>query len=152
MTSKVSYSIVGLLLCVSSAFAAEIPDYPFVFVVGKADIDTPPNIATCSLSIRAIDLDPGKAESAVDGRLKSVLAILSAKRISPSDIESSRIDKQIMLDENRNSEPASIRGYDVSRHLKFSARQLDALPSIELTLTGSAMSYWFRRLYPCPRQ
>jgi uncharacterized protein YggE len=137
MTSKVPCSLFGLLLCVSSVFAAEIPDYPFVFVVGKADIDTPPNVATCSLSIRAIDLDPGKAESAVDGRLKSVLATLSAKRISPSDIESSRIDKQIMLDENRNREPASIRGYDVSRHLKFTARQLDVLPSIELTLTGS---------------
>jgi hypothetical protein len=50
MTSKVSYGLFGLLLFVSGAFAAEIPDYPFVFVVGKADIEAPPNIATCSLT------------------------------------------------------------------------------------------------------
>jgi uncharacterized protein YggE len=42
-----------------------------------------------------------------------------------------------MLDENRNRERASIRGYDVSRHLKFNARQLDALPAIELSLMRS---------------
>jgi uncharacterized protein YggE len=137
MTSKLSYCLFGLLLCVSAAFAADIPDYPFVFVVGKADIDTPPNIATCSLSLRSIDSDSGKAESAVDGRLRSVLATLSAKRISPNDIESSHIDKQIVLNDNRNRESASIRGYDVSRQLKFTARQLDLLPSIEVSLMGS---------------
>jgi hypothetical protein len=40
MTSNIPYSLLGLLLCVSGAFAAEIPDYPFVFVVGKAIVTT----------------------------------------------------------------------------------------------------------------
>jgi uncharacterized protein YggE len=137
MKSKLRFCLCGLLLGVSSTFAADIPDYPFVFVVGKADIDSAPNIATCSLSVRAIDSDSSKAESVVDDRLKIVLATLGTKRISSNDVEASRIDKEIMLDENRHSGPASIRGYDVSRHLKFSARQLDVLPSIELSLMGS---------------
>jgi hypothetical protein len=54
MTSKVSRSLLGLLFCISGgAFAADIPDYPFVFVVGKAEVETAPNIATCSLTLRA---------------------------------------------------------------------------------------------------
>ena len=37
MKSKIPYGLFGLLLCASGAFAADIPDYPFVFVIGKAD-------------------------------------------------------------------------------------------------------------------
>jgi len=131
------FSLFVLLVNMSVTYAADIPDYPFVFVVGKADIDTAPNIAICSLSLRSIDPDPGKAESVIDGRLKSILATLSAKHISANDIESSHLDKQIMLGETRNGEPASIQGYDVSRRIKFTARQLDFLPSIELAFMGS---------------
>jgi uncharacterized protein YggE len=60
MASKLPHCLYSLLFFVSAAFATDIPDYPFVFVVGKADIDKPPNIATCTLAVRAIDQDPGK--------------------------------------------------------------------------------------------
>lgn len=128
----------GLLICASGAFAADIPDCPFAFVVGKADIDTPPNIATCTLTLRSIDQDPSKAESTVDGRLKSVLATLSAKHVSPNDIESFNINKQILMNENNEKEPAKIRGYDMSRSLKFTARQLESLPAIENSMVGAS--------------
>ncbi len=137
MKSKLLYCLFALITCVSGAFAADIPDYPFVFVVGKADIDIPPNVADCSLSIRSIDSDAGKAQSAVEGRLKTVLSSLSAKHVSPNDIESSHMNQQIVLDDSRSRESASIRGYDVSRQVKFTARQLDVLPSIEPSLVGS---------------
>jgi len=144
MTSNILYRLCGLLICAPAfapAFAATIPDYPFVFVVGKANIDTPPNIATCTLTVRSIDQDAGKAESIVDARLKSVLATLTAKRVSANDIESFNINKQILTNENlrneNNEKPAIIRGYDVSRSVKFTARQLDSLPAIESTLVGS---------------
>jgi uncharacterized protein YggE len=138
MASKLSYCIYSLLFCVSAAFATDIPEYPFVYVVGKADIDKPPNIATCTLVLRAIDQDPGKAQSTIDGRLKSILATLSAKQVSPNDIESFTVYKRILTNENSDKAPATIRGYDVSRSLKFTARQLDSLPAIEESLVGSA--------------
>jgi uncharacterized protein YggE len=137
MTSKHLYCLCGLLICASAAFAADIPDFPFVFVVGKADIDTPPNIAICTLGLRSIDQDPSKAESTVDARLKSVLANLSAKHVSPNDIESFNINKQILMNENSDKGPAIIRGYDISRNLKITVRQLDSLPAIENSLVGS---------------
>jgi uncharacterized protein YggE len=137
MASKHLCYIFGLLICASAAFAADIPDYPFVFVVGHADIDTPPDIATCTLTLRSIDQDPGRAESTVDERLKSVLATLSAKHVSPADIESFNINKQILMNEYNDKGPAIIRGYDVSRSLKFTARQLDSLPAIESSMAGA---------------
>src|SRR5690242_10898040 len=123
MVSKIAYGLLGLL-CASGSLAADIPDYPFVFVVGKADTDTPPNIATCSLTLRAREQDPEKAASTVDDRLKSVLATLAANRVAPGDIESSNVQKQALMSDNSDRERAAIKGYEVWRSLKFTARQL----------------------------
>jgi uncharacterized protein len=137
MTPKSLLFLVGLIVSGSTAFAADIPDYPFVFVTGSADVDTPPNIALCSLMIRGVDLDPGKAESTVGRRLTSALAHLTAKGVAASDIESSNIGKQILTTEYNSKEPAAVRGYDVSRGLQFKVRQLSSLPGIENEFVGS---------------
>ena len=137
MSAKYLYCLCALLICASPASAADIPEYPFVFVVGRADIDTPPDVAVCTLTLRAIDQDPSKAESTVDAHLKSVLATLSAKHVSPGDIESFSIHKQMLTNNEYGAKgPAVIRGYDVSRSLKFTARQLDPLPAVEDSLVS----------------
>jgi uncharacterized protein YggE len=138
MTSKIPYSLVfGLLLCVSRAFAADIPDYPFVFVVGSADIETPPNIATCSLTLRARDEDPGKAASIVDDRLKFVLTTLRENHVAPNDIESFSIQKQVLTSEDNENSRAVIKGYDVWRNIKFVVRRLEAVAPMEVSLVRS---------------
>jgi hypothetical protein len=58
MKPKAICGFLGLLLGTSIAFAAALPDYPFVFVVGKADIETPPDMAACSLTLRAASKIP----------------------------------------------------------------------------------------------
>jgi uncharacterized protein len=131
-------SMCALLLRGAPAFGADIPDYPFVFAVGRAEIETPPNLATCNLTVRSIDQDAAKAQATVDERLKSILATLNAKDVAPGDIESFSINKQILTNDSRDEGPAKIRGYDVSRGLKFKARKLDSLPPIEVSLVGSA--------------
>jgi uncharacterized protein YggE len=137
MTSKGPYSIFGLLLCASGAFAAEIPDYPFVFAVGKADIETPPNVATCSLTLRAREQDPGKAASIVEDRLKSVLATLNTNHVASSDIQSFSIEKQVLTNENNDNERTVIKGYDVWRNIKFTVRQLESVAPVEVFLVRS---------------
>jgi uncharacterized protein len=137
MASRLPYGLCALLMCAPAAFAADIPDYPFVFVAGKADVDTPPDMATCTLTLRAIDRDSGKAEVTINDRLKSALETLSANHVSPRDIESFNVNKQILMSEESIKGPASIRGYDMSRGLKFTSRHLDSLPGIENVLIGS---------------
>ena len=113
MKLKVPYGLFGLLLSASGAFAAEIPDYPFVFVVGKADTETPPNIATCSLTLRAREQDPDKAASIIEDRLKSVLTALRANHVASGDIESFNIQKQVLTNENDYNDRTTIKGYEV---------------------------------------
>lgn len=138
MTSKVEFGFLGLLLCASSALAGEIPDYPFVFVVGKADTETPPNIATCSLTLRAREQSADMAASIVEDRLKTVLATLTANHVAPGDIESFNIQKQVLTNENEAAKQAVITGYDVWRSLKFTARKLESIAPVEASLVKSA--------------
>lgn len=136
MAAKILCTL-GLVLFVSSGLAAEIPDYPFVFVVGKADIETPPNIAACSLTLRAREQDPGKAASIVEDRLKAVLATFKTNHIVPKDIESFTVEKQVLTSEDNDNQQAVIRGYDVWRNVKFTVRQLESVAPIETFLLKS---------------
>jgi uncharacterized protein len=132
MSLRMSSSLILLLAVASAATAGEIPDYPFIFVVGKADIDTPPNIATCTLLIRDRETEAVKATSSVEDRLKMVLKTLDSNKIAASDIESSRVEKQSLTDDSsEGKKQIGIVGYDVWRHVKFTVRQLDAVPPIE---------------------
>jgi uncharacterized protein YggE len=137
MPSNIPNALFAFLLCASGAFAAEIPDYPFVFVVGKADIETPPNIATCSLTLRAREQDPGKAASIVEDRLNAVLATLKANHVAANDIESFNIEKQVLTNENNENERTAIKGYDVWRNVKFTVRQLESVAPVEVSLVRS---------------
>jgi len=107
-------------------------------VTGKADIDTPPDLAVCSFTIKDIEHDPGKANATVDARLKAVLAVLSENDVASSDIESSNLSKQILSNEYGDKEPAQIRGYDLTRSLQFKLRKLVSLAAIEDELIGAA--------------
>ena len=138
MTSKASRSLLGLLFCVSSgAFAADIPDYPFVFVVGKADVEIAPDIASCSLTLRAREQDPAKAAAIVEDRLKALLAAFKTNHVAPNDIESFTIEKQVLTNAYNDNQPAVIKGYDVWRNVKFIVRHLESVAPIETTLVKS---------------
>jgi len=136
MTPKI-LSTICLFLLVSSGLAAEIPDYPFVFVVGKADVEIAPNIASCSLTLRAREQDPAKAAAIVEDRLKTVLAAFKTNHIAPNDIESFTIEKQVLTNEYNDNQAAVIKGYDVLRNVKFAVRQLESVAPIETTLVKS---------------
>ena len=136
MTPKI-LSTICLFLLVSSGLAAEIPDYPFVFVVGKADVEIAPNIASCSLTLRAREQDPAEAAAIVEDRLKTVLAAFKTNHIAPNDIESFTIEKQVLTNEYNDNQAAVIKGYDVLRNVKFAVRQLESVAPIETTLVKS---------------
>lgn len=128
------YSVLILFMGVSAAFAAEIPDYPFVFVTGKADTKAAPDIAFCSLTVRAREQESDKAASIVHDRVESVLATLRANHVAAGDIESFNIEKQVLTNENEGKGPATIRGYDVWRDIKFTVRKLESIAPIEVTV------------------
>jgi len=118
------------VLFASIAAASSIPDYPFVFVRGYAEQKLPPDIATCTLTLHAIDSDPATAQRLVDQRFAGLLQVLSKNHIAQQDIDASTINKSVVTNENSRNEPLKVRGYDVSRGVTFKVLHLADWPVI----------------------
>ena len=61
-----------------------------------------------------------------------MLATLQANHVAPADIESSRIDKQILTETDHDA--VTVKGYNVSRYMSFTVHALEALVPIEQSL------------------
>ena len=122
----------ALLLLGTVAGAAEIPDYPFVFAPGSADSKVAPDVARCALTVNAREPDASKAAAAVQSRFEAVLAMFAANHVADADIEADKVDKNVLTENEHES--VAIKGYDLSRHVSFTVRQLESLPPLEQSL------------------
>jgi hypothetical protein len=123
---------VALALIMLPAAASELPDYPFVFAPGSADSKVAPDVAHCALTVNAREPDASKAAAAVQSRFEAVLAMFAANHVADADIEADKVDKNVLTENEHES--VSIKGYDLARHVSFTVRQLESLPSLEQSL------------------
>lgn len=117
------------------ALAADLPDYPFVFVTGTADTAVHPDIAHCSAMVTARDKDAAKASNAVDERVNAVVAMATANHVAAADIDASATRKQVLTESARDV--VAISGYEISREISFTVRDVDASIPIEQSLMTS---------------
>ncbi len=109
----------------TAAYASSLPNYPFEYVRGRAERKVPPNTATCSLTVVAIDPDPINAEAVVTREFSDVLAILAKAHVARFDIDASNIGKTALTNEDSHKNDAvKVRGYRISRGLKFKVEDL----------------------------
>jgi len=126
-----------LFLFASAAWPSSIPDYPFVFAQGTAVLKIAPNIVTCRLTIRAINVDPKHAQGIVNARLTELLAVLSKNRLLKDDVDASAVRKAIVTNDYSRADPVQVRGYNVSRGVTFKVRDLGRWPAIADYLLGA---------------
>jgi len=95
--------IVSALLLGPSA-EAQLPDFPFVFAIGQAESELPPDIATVSFQVLAYNEDPSIALSIIHTRSGELLGLFKKKGISEADIVSYEIDKSARQRESERGE------------------------------------------------
>jgi len=79
--------------CATLSFASPLPDFPFVIVHGRAQMEVEPNVATVTLRVAVKHLDPAKATDTVHKRSREILRILSELDVPKMDIVAYEIDK-----------------------------------------------------------
>ena len=84
--------------------SAELPDFPFVFAVGQAESDFPPDIAKVSFQVLAYNEDPGIALSIVHKRSGELVNLFRESGIAEADIVSYEIDKSVRQRESDNGD------------------------------------------------
>ena len=116
---------------IAVAHAGTIPNYPFVYVTGRADVRVPPNVADTTFTVLAESPRAGVAEHTVESRVTEVLILLRSAGVRDSQIDASGLTKEAVTN-NDDSErkPLSIRGYRVSRQIEAKISDLKNWPQI----------------------
>ena len=130
-------ALLCLLLLACTAQAAALPDYPFVFVTGESEAHVAPDIVACSVTARAFDADPSKAQKLVDRRVQDLLMFLSEHKVPNDDIEAYDIQKEIIANDSSEPGRVTIRGYNISRAVNFKLRDVSLWPEVSAMLLST---------------
>ena len=130
-------ALLCLLLLACTAQAAALPDYPFVFVTGESEAHVAPDIVACSVTVRAFDADPSKAQKLVDRRVQDLLMFLSEHKVPNDDIEAYDIQKEIIANDSSEPGRVTIRGYNISRAVNFKLRDVSLWPEVSAMLLST---------------
>jgi len=116
--------IVALLLAPLGVIASDLPQFPFVYVSGKAAREVPPDTASIRFRLKTYHADVEKAlllqSSAADALLSYAAKLaLKAETITAEPVEKSLVRKRTERDES-----AEILGYNTARTVRIELREL----------------------------
>jgi len=104
--------------------ASELPDFPFVFAQGQAEIKRPPDIATISFQIEQFDEQAVNALTIVRNRSAELIAFFEAQKINEKDIVAYEIDKRAVR-ERKDHKKYKIIGYEITRNFSVKLEDLN---------------------------
>jgi uncharacterized protein len=103
--------------------STELPDFPFIYSIGKAVKEVPPNTVKLTFNVEAFDENPDKSYQTVRNRSLEILQLLNKFRIMKQDIESYEINKETVHQEKDSTE-LNIVGYKVTQKFSIKINQL----------------------------
>lgn len=119
-----------------TADGKDFPEFPFVYAVGKAAEEVPPNIVTLSFDIEAFDENPDKSYNTVRNRSQEVLGFLNHLDIPKQAIQSYDINKETVHLEKDSTE-LNIVGYKVTQKFSIKIKQLSKFNTLINKLLAS---------------
>ncbi len=123
MKKNIIISIIAFLLPAAMAIAAQLPDFPFLYAVGTATKEIPPDLATITFHVEAFDENPVKAFDIVQNRSIELIDLFKKLEIPTKDIETYEIDKRTVRQEKDYVE-LKILGYEVEQKFSIKLRGL----------------------------
>jgi uncharacterized protein YggE len=123
--------MIALLLCLpgSAALAADLPEFPFVFVQGKAETNVPPDNVKITFRVEHFSEAPADALSVVRERSGQLVALIEKHRIAKKDFVAYDINKRARR-EKKEYQELKILGYEVSRRFTITLRDLQLYGTI----------------------
>lgn len=108
---------------VTTATASPLPDYPFVFVSGSADVKLPPDTCQVSFQITVRDKNPTNGLQTVETRSAEILALLAQNKIKPEDIVAYEIGKEMIRNYEKRDQ-FEFQGYEITRRIQFTLHEM----------------------------
>jgi hypothetical protein len=121
-----------LLILPILAFAeGGLPDKPYIYVEGKAEIQKPADMVTIRFDVVARAPDLAKANAEVQSKAVKIFDLLNAKKIADTDViaESLTSEPQFEHQENYGAH-GKVIGYAVTRPFEIRVRDVAAFPKL----------------------
>lgn len=109
-----------------------LPDKPYIYVEGKAEIEKPADMVTLRFELVARNPDQGKANQEVQAKATKVLALTDARKIAESDVVANDLRSKPQYENEGDYVPnrGKIIGHSVSRSFAVKIRDVTAFPKL----------------------
>jgi uncharacterized protein YggE len=109
-----------------------LPAQPYIYVVGKAEIQKPAEIVTMRFDLMGQNPDQSKANQDVQAKASKILGLLNERRIAEGDVVATDITSQpdYERDDEGTRGHGKLIGYTVTRSFAVKLRDLPALPKL----------------------
>jgi uncharacterized protein len=131
---------------------AGLPNQPFLYVEGKADIEKASDLIALHFEISGRNADQGKANQEVQAKAKKLFALLKEAKIEDRDVVAQDLqsEPEFERDETDEKKRGKLIGYVVTRSFNVNVRdltkygklgdQIMALGSVRLRYVGGEVS------------
>jgi uncharacterized protein YggE len=128
-----------LLILPISVFAeGGLPDKPYIYVEGKAEIKKPADLVTMRFDLVGRAPDQPKANEDVQSKANKIFAKLKERKIADNDFiaEDLRSEPEYEQDEHYSRGHGKLIGYKVTRPFQIKVRDVAAFPKLADELVG----------------
>ncbi len=127
-------TLLFLLLALPGMLLAEggLPNEPYIYVEGRAEIKKPADLVTLRFDLVARNADQTKANQEVQAKASKIFAMLDERKIAQDDVVASdlRSEPQFQQEPGRPEEQGKLIGYVVTRPFLVKVRDLKIFPQL----------------------
>jgi uncharacterized protein YggE len=123
-------ALISLPVCVLAD--GGLPNQPYIYAEGKAEIEKPADIVTLRFDLVARAADQGKANQEVQTKAAKILGLLNSKKVAEKDVIASDLRSEPEYEETEDSPRGhgKLIGYKVTRPFTVKVRDLTVFAKI----------------------
>lgn len=111
------------------SFAGELPDFPFIYSVGSAEREVPPDMVEFAFYVKTFDENPDKAFNALQQQNAELGRLFKEAGIADENIESYKIDKTAIR-EQKDYQELKILGYELKQKFEISTKNVNQYAAV----------------------
>src|SRR6266550_681767 len=134
-----------LTLPISVFSEGGLPDKPFIYVEGRAEMQKPADIVTLRFELVARAPEQPKANQEVQSKANKIFTMLKQRKIANNDViaESIRTESEFEREENYPYKSGKLIGYKVSRPFQVKIRDITIFPKLADDLIAiGGVEFW----------
>jgi uncharacterized protein YggE len=117
-----------------------LPDKPYIYVEGKAEIEKPADMVTLRFDLVARNADQAKANQEVQAKANKIFALLNDKKIPRSDVIAADVKSEPQFEgDDSGRKKGKLIGYTVIRRFQVKVVDVPAFPGLVeelISITG----------------